>query len=216
MPSSPDVKSRNWAISVPATKALLPAPRNTATLTPSSLRMRAQIAPSCSYMRHVIALRASGRSKVTVAAPPSQTRRTSPSLIAMLPEYMSLHRLDARDPRDGSELAQLVRRDVPQPHAIERAVAAREYPILLHPLVMEAVRHEVEDHDHIGRPRCPAQCGIQPAVHGGHAIELLPEQNERDQHDAEHDSLAVSPEQEPARTAVEAFFSGIGDHCLLE
>src|SRR5262249_28210534 len=54
-------------MSVPAMKALPPAPRNTATRSPSSSRIRAQASPSCSYMRHVMALRAAGRSKTTVA-----------------------------------------------------------------------------------------------------------------------------------------------------
>jgi hypothetical protein len=71
-------------MSVPAMKALPPAPRNTATRSPSSLRICAQASPSCSYMRQVMALRAAGRSKITVATSPSRPWRTSPSLIELL------------------------------------------------------------------------------------------------------------------------------------
>ena len=42
---------------------------------------RAQSSPSCSYIRHVMALRACGRSNMTLAMPPSRTRCTSPSLM---------------------------------------------------------------------------------------------------------------------------------------
>src|ERR1700745_3664711 len=42
MPSSPPRNARNWAMSVPAMNALPPAPRNTATRSPSSLRICAQ------------------------------------------------------------------------------------------------------------------------------------------------------------------------------
>src|SRR5262249_50585303 len=81
MPLSPDRNSRNWAMSVPATKALPPAPRNTTTRTLPSSRRRAQMSASCSYIRQVMALRASGRSNTTVAMPSWQSRRTSPSLM---------------------------------------------------------------------------------------------------------------------------------------
>jgi hypothetical protein len=53
-------------------KALPPAPRNTATRSPSSPRMRAHASPSCSYIRQVMALRAAGRSKMTVAMSPAR------------------------------------------------------------------------------------------------------------------------------------------------
>src|SRR5262245_600412 len=92
MPSSPPRNAWNCAMSVPAMKALPPAPRNTAARSPSSLRIRAQASPSCSYMRHVMALRAAGRSKITVAISPWRLKRTSPSLIALL-------RCDRRSPR---------------------------------------------------------------------------------------------------------------------
>src|SRR2546421_8090538 len=92
MPSSPLRKVSNCAMSVPAMKALPPAPRNTAARSPSSLRIRAQASPSCSYMRHVMALRAAGRSKITVAISPWRLKPTSPSLIAVL-------RCDCRSPR---------------------------------------------------------------------------------------------------------------------
>jgi len=70
MPSSPLLKSRNWAMSVPAAKALSPAPVTTMTLASPVLPMRSQMSARPRYMAKVSALRACGRLKVTQATSP--------------------------------------------------------------------------------------------------------------------------------------------------
>src|SRR6186713_3354895 len=66
-------------MSVPATKAAPPAPRIVTTRTLRSAARRSTWPTSCSYIDHVIALRASGRSKTIAATAPSRCSRTAPS-----------------------------------------------------------------------------------------------------------------------------------------
>ena len=69
MPSSPLSKALNWAMSVPAAKALSPAPVTTSALMPLPAAP-AQISARPSYMAKVRALRACGRLKVTQPTAP--------------------------------------------------------------------------------------------------------------------------------------------------
>ena len=64
----------------------------------------------------------------------------------------SLHRLDARDPGDVGERVQILHAHLPQPDAVERAVAAGEGAVLLDALAVEALGLEVEDDDDVARP----------------------------------------------------------------
>src|SRR6185295_14611125 len=66
-------------MSVPATKALPPAPRSTATRTPPFPLIAAQAAARPSYIAQVIALRAHGRSNSTCATSPATRSVTRPS-----------------------------------------------------------------------------------------------------------------------------------------
>ena len=93
-PSSAPAKAANCAMYVPATNALPPAPRSVTTRTSLALARRAQIAPSCSYIVHVNALCACGRSKTTDATAPEMSRRTAPSLVAgsLMPALWSVPR----------------------------------------------------------------------------------------------------------------------------
>src|SRR5262245_59869478 len=61
-------------MSVPATNALPPAPRSTRTRTAASPSTRSQASTSASYIPQVIALRASGRLKVSVATGPAVSK----------------------------------------------------------------------------------------------------------------------------------------------
>ena len=65
-------------MSVPATNAFPPAPRSTSARTASSASARSHASKSASYIANVIALCASGRSKVTHSAGPRSSVRTSP------------------------------------------------------------------------------------------------------------------------------------------
>ncbi len=69
-PSSAVSNAVNWRMSVPATNAFPPAPRSTIARTSSSPSARSHASNSSSYIANVIALWASGRSKVTHAAGP--------------------------------------------------------------------------------------------------------------------------------------------------
>src|SRR5580765_6575059 len=64
-------------MSVPATNALPPAPFRMSTLMAASPSARSHASTSASYMRHVIALRASGRLNVSVASGGSTANRLS-------------------------------------------------------------------------------------------------------------------------------------------
>jgi hypothetical protein len=68
-------------MSVPDTKALSPAPRRMRTRTESSVSIRRQISPMRSYIAKVIALRASGRLKVSQAMPDGFTSKRISSLM---------------------------------------------------------------------------------------------------------------------------------------
>src|SRR3982751_3786875 len=61
-------------MSVPATNALPPAPRRTRTRIAASVSTRSQASTSASYIAQVIALRASGRLKVSVAIGPAVSK----------------------------------------------------------------------------------------------------------------------------------------------
>src|SRR5665213_2188000 len=78
-PSSADLKARNWAMSVPAMKALPPPPEKATARIDVSARILPQISLSCSYIVQVMALCACGRSKATRAIAPSTAKRTVPS-----------------------------------------------------------------------------------------------------------------------------------------
>src|SRR5256885_16030500 len=80
-PSSPLAKPVNCAMSVPATNAWPPAPRKVTTRTAASPESRWQISTSASYIAHVIALRAAGRSNTTRATPSATVSRTVPSVV---------------------------------------------------------------------------------------------------------------------------------------
>src|SRR5215468_247191 len=145
MPSSPPRNAWNCAMSVPAMKALPPAPRNTAARSPSSLRICAQASPSCSYMRHVMALRAAGRSKITVATSPSRAYRTSPSVIELL-RLLRLPPFQSR-PHASPDLIDhgaVVQVSLPLPHAGFQDVGVdfEQRKPLLHPFGL--FEHEVD------------------------------------------------------------------------
>ena len=78
--SSAVAKERKSEMSVPATKAFSPAPSRTRQRTSSSAAASWQISPRRSYISKVIALRCSGRLKVTQRTGPWRRVRTSPSL----------------------------------------------------------------------------------------------------------------------------------------
>ena len=63
-------------MSVPATKALPPAPLSTRTRTESSASTSSQVSYRRWYMSQVIALRASGRLNVSVTIAPSRSTMT--------------------------------------------------------------------------------------------------------------------------------------------
>src|SRR5262245_28832637 len=73
-------------MSVPATKALPPAPRRISTRIVSSRSTRSHASTSASYISHVIALRASGRLNVRIASGPSDEKivDTNPSAVRAL------------------------------------------------------------------------------------------------------------------------------------
>ena len=79
MPASAVSKTLNWLMSVPATKALPPAPRRTNTRISSSASTSSQAWSRRSYIVQVMALRAWGRLKVRVSTGPSRVTRTSSS-----------------------------------------------------------------------------------------------------------------------------------------
>src|SRR5688572_6804729 len=111
-------------MSVPATKACPPAPRSVATRTEPSAARRSQIATSASYIGHVIALRAAGRSNTMAATPSARLRRTSPSSVAIgkgscLGQPLARRRIDAELVEQlGSVLAEQRRM---APHLLRRA-----------------------------------------------------------------------------------------------
>src|SRR5262249_32017056 len=133
------------AMSVPAMKALPPAPRNTATRSPSSPRILAQAPPSCSYMRHVMALRAAGRSKITVAMSPSRVERTSPSVIELL-RLLRLPSFQSRPhaPPDLFDHGAVVPVSLPLPHASFQDIGVdfEQRKPLLHPFGL--FEHEMD------------------------------------------------------------------------
>src|SRR5438094_5072121 len=71
-------------MSVPATNALPPAPRRINTRIVASESARSHASTSASYIRHVMALRASGRLKVSVASGASTSNRVSVGMSSLL------------------------------------------------------------------------------------------------------------------------------------